>query len=596
MKDDYAIVKRLKVGETVPAGSIPADLVRTSAGVIHVSTADGPKELVHSANINIVLQAAGGAGWEKMQATTANYAIVRPTSGASLDLHIETGGTLAALTVANWPIPAAGVDQLRIRNMSAIAQSFTATGFSGIVTADGNAATSGSYSIPVDMAVHITIDEDGWIQVTPMGQEVSQAELDSGLAGKASTSHAHTGTYEPANTNIQTHVTQAHAPSTAEQNVNPDWNAASGDAQILNKPTIPAAVTVNNTLTSTSTTDALSAAQGKALQDAKQTTLVSGTSIKTVEGQSLLGSGNITPNILLVTSPIAIRITGAAGAGTNYQTKITIGESAGATGANFNLNAAAGTFPSAKNGTCSFLFWDSIGAVPFWIEKVTGTTPNRVAHIWVLPNIDLSSGTQTVFLTTAASNIVRSNGESVFTLFDDFDGASVDTAKWDTSVLSGQTLASSVLSFGGGNTARRLLTLNNLGDGVEIMALLRASDTNASTSNFGFVETGAAATTFNYRNVWDSASAVMVGTSANTLATNIDNGAGVRQVMRIGRAGGAGRFTSENPVNTFNPTTGVPTAVTKSTIYNTYDNSTEIDWVAVKKYVTTEPAFSSAVQ
>lgn len=318
--------------------------------------------------------------------------------------------------------------------------------------------------------------------------------------------------------------------------------------------------------------------------------------LKTVEGQSLSGAGNITPIILLITAPIAIRITGAAGAGVNYQTKLTIGESGGATGANFNLAAAAGTFPAGKNATCSFLFWDSAGAVPFWVEKVTGTTPNRVAHVWVLPNIDLSSGTQTVFLTTAATNLVRSSGDGVFTLFDDFDGAAVDTAKWDTTVLSGQTLASSVLSFGGSNVARRLLTLNTLGDGIEIMALMRASDTNASTSTFGFVETNAIASTFSYRNVWDSASAVMVGTTANTLTTNIDNGAGVRQLMRIGRAGGAGRFLSENPVNTFTAASGVPTTATKSTIYNVYDNFTEIDWVATKKFVATEPAFVSAVQ
>jgi hypothetical protein len=35
------------------------------------------------------------------------------------------------------------------------------------------------------------------------------------------------------------HSQVAHAPSTAEQNVNSDWIASSGDAQILNKPTIP---------------------------------------------------------------------------------------------------------------------------------------------------------------------------------------------------------------------------------------------------------------------------------------------------------------------------------------------------------------------
>ena len=56
--------------------------------------------------------------------------------------------------------------------------------------------------------------------------------------------------------------------SGAEVNVNADWNASSGDAQILNKPTIPDDVTVVDNLTSTSTTSALSANQGKVLKDA----------------------------------------------------------------------------------------------------------------------------------------------------------------------------------------------------------------------------------------------------------------------------------------------------------------------------------------
>jgi len=42
--------------------------------------------------------------------------------------------------------------------------------------------------------------------------------LQTTLDGKSSTGHDHTGTYEPANANIQTHVTSAHAPSDAQKN------------------------------------------------------------------------------------------------------------------------------------------------------------------------------------------------------------------------------------------------------------------------------------------------------------------------------------------------------------------------------------------
>lgn len=52
-------------------------------------------------------------------------------------------------------------------------------------------------------------------------------------------------------------------------------------------------VTVVDSLTSTSTTDALSAAMGKSLQDNKQANLVSGTNIKTINSATILGAGDI---------------------------------------------------------------------------------------------------------------------------------------------------------------------------------------------------------------------------------------------------------------------------------------------------------------
>lgn len=50
---------------------------------------------------------------------------------------------------------------------------------------------------------------------------------------------------------------------------------------------------INDSLTSASTTEALSANQGRVLNNDKQATLVSGTNIRSINGQSLLGSGNI---------------------------------------------------------------------------------------------------------------------------------------------------------------------------------------------------------------------------------------------------------------------------------------------------------------
>lgn len=118
----------------------------------------------------------------------------------------------------------------------------------------------------------------------------------------------------------------------AEVNVNADWLAVGGDAEILNKPTLAAVATTGayadlsgkptlGTAAAAATTDFATAAQGSkadtALQpeaigvtvqaydadltswgaiapSAKQDTLVSGTNIKTVNGSSLLGFGDLT--------------------------------------------------------------------------------------------------------------------------------------------------------------------------------------------------------------------------------------------------------------------------------------------------------------
>jgi len=64
-------------------------------------------------------------------------------------------------------------------------------------------------------------------------------------------------------------VPASFAPTNAEANVKSNWNEANtnSDAYIQNKPTIPSQVTVENSVSSTSTTDALSANQGKLMAD-----------------------------------------------------------------------------------------------------------------------------------------------------------------------------------------------------------------------------------------------------------------------------------------------------------------------------------------
>ena len=82
---------------------------------------------------------------------------------------------------------------------------------------------------------------------------------------------------------------------------------ASGKITIEDKPTIPSIV---DNLNSTSSTSVLSAKQGKILNDNKQDLLISGTNIKTINNQSLLGNGDIS-------------ISGGSGGSVNIRTSST---------------------------------------------------------------------------------------------------------------------------------------------------------------------------------------------------------------------------------------------------------------------------------
>lgn len=91
-----------------------------------------------------------------------------------------------------------------------------------------------------------------WGAIT--GTLSSQTDLQSALDAKSDTGHNHTGTYQPLAT-VLTNTTASFTTaqetklsgiaSGAEVNVNADWNAGSGDAQILNKPTLGGAAALN---------------------------------------------------------------------------------------------------------------------------------------------------------------------------------------------------------------------------------------------------------------------------------------------------------------------------------------------------------------
>jgi len=124
--------------------------------------------------------------------------------------------------------------------------------------------------------------------------DITKAEIEAKLTGEL-TSHTHAGSgltlgelstnayYGDKGKTAYDHSQVAHAPTGAEVNVNADWNASSGDAQIMNKPTISGSNTGDNSVNSLYS----------GLAGSKQDTLISATNIKTINSNSLLGSGDL---------------------------------------------------------------------------------------------------------------------------------------------------------------------------------------------------------------------------------------------------------------------------------------------------------------
>ncbi len=120
----------------------------------------------------------------------------------------------------------------------------------------------------------------------------------------------------------------------------------------------------------------------------------------------------------------SVTLSRASGAVSNYQMKLLLGESSGATGEDVDCGGLClSTFNDIR-----FTTSDGETLLDYWIESVTGTTPNQLATIWI--EFDSIGTNDTLFYmyygNSGASAV--SNGANTFIAFDDFErGSDGDT-------------------------------------------------------------------------------------------------------------------------------------------------------------------------
>lgn len=170
----------------------------------------------------------------------------------------------------------------------------------------------------------------------------------------------------------------------------------------------------------------------------------------------------------------SITLSRASGAVTNYQMKILVGESSGASGEDVDCG---GKCLSSFNDL-RFTKADGVTLLDYWIESISGTTPNQLATVWVeFDSIGTAATTFFMYYGNDGAS-AGSNGDDTFLFFDDFSGASLDTDKW--TVFSGEvSVADGALVLTGTTGTRAVIESKaglTQGAAVEVRAKSEAND------------------------------------------------------------------------------------------------------------------------
>jgi hypothetical protein len=282
--------------------------------------------------------------------------------------------------------------------------------------------------------------------------------------------------------------------------------------------------------------------------------------------------------------------------------KILVGESSGASGESVDCGG------KCLSNFNDIRFTNSGGIVqlPYWIESISGSSPNQLATIWV--KFDSIGTDATTFYMYYGNQIASaySNGINTFQFFDDFLGTSLDTDKWtvvgspDISVSGGSINISD--SAGGNYVKSKTFTATAAQSAIRAKVTIHDSS-NHATPGWGFGY-------YSYPSNTNYILRVTYSSAAQTffLCTNDGTGRGDGSAttedynqhimdMLFGSSSLAQLFRDGSQVSS-DRTTKIPTGnmFISFGIYYTNVNyvlSESFDWIAVRQYLATEPAWGN---
>jgi len=289
----------------------------------------------------------------------------------------------------------------------------------------------------------------------------------------------------------------------------------------------------------------------------------------------------------------------ASGEVYDHQMLIKVGESSGATGEDVDCGGLCKSdFSDLRFGK---LVDGNATLLSYWIESITGTTPNQVANVWVkFDYIDTVDTTFYMYYNNPNAT-AGSNGDNTFPFFDDFNDSSLDTNKW-TNLNGSVEGAGSVVV-----TATGLSSFGIIGKtGFEANHIYRARVKPKHYNNTSYLEScgfsdnttqiiGQTKTYFCHVTAANSAKHINLN-NGSLVASAITGGASadVYTISEIIRNSSTNVIYKLDDANQVTIGTYVPTVILYPSL-TAYSNGSiiEADWILVRKYLSTEPTFGT---
>lgn len=240
---------------------------------------------------------------------------------------------------------------------------------------------------------------------------------------------------------------------------------------------------------------------------------------------------------------------------------------------------------------------DGTTLLDYWIESISGSTPNQIATVWIKFN-SIGTDATTFYMYYGNSGAsAYSNGDNTFLIFDDFSG-SFPGSKWDGTTARG-SVSSGVLTVTNNGTWAGFASVATTG--VANCRLRGNVKTNSLVSTWGLSDTNNLSPT-HFNRIFSIGTAIRIGSKDGATASDTANTTLTRNAYKnidMYVLGGTNMRVFENgsecslSPKTTNPSNSTGLKISFWAGDSTTGASILVEWIFVAKYESVEPAWGA---